>query len=150
MSDGRRLLLAAWSRLRERGAEGLRVVTARRDGAKVAMLESLGLTVGESWWVRASDAPVSSAPAFGPISADGIEALVIPAPPVYDPGGPVLLVMSLVSPQDVGKVPDFAAAHGAVLAIVPSTPTKSEIADTARAAGFDETSRYYVGQPAAS
>jgi len=150
MSDGRRLLLAAWSLLRERGAEALRVVTARRDDAKVAMLESLGLTIGESWWVRAGDASVSGAPAFGPISAYGIEALVIPAPPVYDPGGPVLLVTALVSPNDVGTVPQLAAEHGAVLAIVPAKPTTPEMAEAARAAGFDETSRYYVGQPGAS
>lgn len=85
MSDGRRLLLAAWSLLRERRVGGLRVVTARRDDAKVAMLESLGLTIGESWWVRVGDASVSSAPTFGPISANGIEALVVPAPPVTTP-----------------------------------------------------------------
>ena len=54
---GRELLLAAWSLLRERGAESLRVVTARRDTAKVTMLESLDLSVGESWWARAVEDP---------------------------------------------------------------------------------------------
>src|SRR5689334_13755593 len=38
MRDGRALLHAAWSRLREQGADALRVVTARHDEAKVAML----------------------------------------------------------------------------------------------------------------
>jgi hypothetical protein len=48
MSDGRELLNAAWSQLRRQDAESLRVVTARRDDAKVAMLQSVGLSLGES------------------------------------------------------------------------------------------------------
>jgi ribosomal protein S18 acetylase RimI-like enzyme len=145
---GRQLLVAAWSLLRERGAESLRVVTARRDTAKVAMLESLDLSVGESWWVRAVEDPASSEPMFGPLSADGIEALLIPAPPVYDPGGPVLLVTSLASVNDVQRVPTIGGERSAVLAILPTKPGTPDLTDAAEACGFDETSRYYVGQPA--
>jgi hypothetical protein len=147
MDDGRRLLLRAWSELRRRGAEALRVVSARRDDPKVALLQSLGLTIGESWCLRAVDASESIAPTFGPVSADGIDALVIPAPPVYDPGGPVLLVTSVASPDAVPSVSDLAAERGAVLAILPTTPSEPELAAAALRCGFDETTRYYVGQP---
>jgi hypothetical protein len=145
--DGRELLFAVWSALQERGAEALRVVTARRDVAKVALLESVGLTVGESWSVREVETRAASPPAFGPVSANGVEALVIPAPPVYDPGGPVLLVTALGSAEDVQRVPDLAAQRSAVLAIVPTRPEAPDIATMAEESGFDETSRYYVGIP---
>jgi ribosomal protein S18 acetylase RimI-like enzyme len=146
-SDGRTLLLAAWSHLRERGAEAVRVVTAIRDTSKVAMLEKLGLTIGESWYIRTLNNRGSDAPTFGPVEADGIDALVIPAPPVYDPGGAVLLVTSLVSVDAIKWLPDVAAEHGAVLAILPTKPGVPGIAEAADACGFDETTRYYVGQP---
>jgi hypothetical protein len=141
-SDGRTLLLAAWSQLRDQGAESIRVVTARRDFEKVALLESVGLTHGESWWVRVNDEQAQRAPAFGPVADCGVEALVIPAPPVYDPGGPVLLVTSIDSADCVNKIPLVAAEHGAVLAILPCPPERGAAAD---GAGFVETARYYVG-----
>jgi hypothetical protein len=142
MRDGKSLLLAAWSLLLDQGAESVRVVTARRDDAKVALLRSVGLSLGESWWVRVSDGGTQRAPAFGPVAADGIDALVIPAPPVYDPGGPVFLVTAIVSAKLVKRVPQLAADHGAVLAIIPTTAPTWELA----AAGFEETAQYYVGR----
>ena len=145
ISDGLQLLVAAWSQLRDEGAESLRVVTARRDDAKVLMLKSAGLSVGESWWVRPGDDRAQDAQIFGPVAAAGIEALVIPAPPVYDPGGPVLLVTSIDSADRVVEVPLLAEEQGAVLAILPCPPI-SDLSRAAQEAGFDETTQYYVGQ----
>jgi hypothetical protein len=146
-TDGLELLVATWRNLAERGAETMRVVTARLDTPKVEMLESSGLELAESWWVRPTDGPPSSAPAFGPVSSDGVEALVIPAPPVYDPGGPVLLVTALPEPSAAATVPAVAEECGAVLSILPTKPASPDAVEAARGAGFDEVSRYYTGRP---
>jgi hypothetical protein len=146
-TDGLRLLQATWRNLADRGADTMRIVTARRDTPKVEMLESSGLELGESWWVRPTDGPSSSAPAFGPLSSDGVEALVIPAPPVFDPGGPVLLVTALPEPTAATRIPAIAEKCGAVLSILPTKPASPDSLDAARAAGFDEVSRYYLGRP---
>ena len=51
------------------------------DPLKRAFLHRLGLTVAAEWWVR----PLDAAPGDVP-DQDGFEAIVGPAPPVYDPG----------------------------------------------------------------
>jgi hypothetical protein len=52
-TEGAELLLSTWSRARSSAPRGLRVVSARRDRPKRAMLTSLGLTVAEGWRVKA-------------------------------------------------------------------------------------------------
>jgi hypothetical protein len=145
--DGAALLRVAWDELHGRGVESLRVVTARRDAPKVALLESLGLAVGESWWVIAASGERAPEANYGPIDHAGVTALVIPAPPVYDPGGPVLLTLALDGVVVVPELPAIAANLGAVLVIVSTKPSTPELAEAVGAAGFDEVTRYYVGTP---
>jgi hypothetical protein len=119
-SDGVPLLRAVWQEIARRGAQALRVVTARRDDAKVGMLQSLGLTIAESWWVKVSDVrPVAKA-TLGPITAHGVEGAMMVAPPVYDPGGPVFLVASRATPAVVRRVIRVATDHGGRLRSFPS------------------------------
>ena len=66
------LLRAAWRVLRG-GCRDASVVTGRRDTPKVAMLESVGLTVGESWWIVLAEGESSTDASYGPISRDGVE-----------------------------------------------------------------------------
>lgn len=58
-----------------------------------------------------------------------------------------MLVTSVESADDVARVSDLAAESDAVLAILPTRPDAPEVARAAQACGFDETARYYVGQP---
>jgi GNAT superfamily N-acetyltransferase len=145
-TEGRALLLAVWEAQQARGAEGLRVVTARRDEPKVALLESLGLQIGESWFIHTTTDP-AAASTFGPVSNATLQGLVIPAPPVYDPGGPVLLVQEIVPGVSVEDVSTAGAALGAVIVIVPAPATDAEQVHDLERAGFDPVSRFYTGIP---
>ncbi len=124
----------------------MRVVTATRDEPKVVLLESLGLEVGESWYIRTTSNP-DAASIFGPVSDATMQGLVIPGPPVYDPGGPVLLVQAIVDGANVGDLEAAAEALGAVIVIAPTQPKDTERVRSLEEAGFDPVSRFYTGVP---
>jgi hypothetical protein len=118
-ADGAALLLAAWHRWEADGVQAARVVTAHADEDKRAMLAALHLDLAEQWWVRElrpasppdppdppgpPDLPASPGPPARswPVTGTGFAGLLGPAPPVYDPGGPVLLVSDLADDADLG------------------------------------------------
>jgi hypothetical protein len=187
-ADGAALLLAAWHRWEADGVQAARVVTAHADEDKRAMLAALHLDLAEQWWVRelrpafppaslglpASPGPPARA---GPVTGTGFAGLLGPAPPVYDPGGPVLLVSDLADDADLGgadlggadlggadlggadlggadlggadlgAVERQAAAMGAVLLIVPAAPGSDRSELLARRPGWTVASDWYLGCP---
>lgn len=142
-ADGAELLASAWGRAAAAGAARARVVTAAADAAKVAMLAGAGLTVSSQWWVKpVTPAPVEEAGEEGPLGRLAV------APPVYDPGGPVLLARDLpaVGPEDIET---DAAARGAVLAVLPVAPGAAREQQLTRC-GWTVASQWYLGTPAES
>jgi hypothetical protein len=80
----------------------------------------------------------------------GVEALIVPAPPVYDPGGLVCLLGDLQA-ERAGDAVEAAARYGAVLAIVqrdrsPASAPESE--PGLEVVGFHNPSEFYDGVPA--
>ncbi len=110
------------------------------------MLESVGLTVGESWWIVLAEGESSPDVTWGPVTRDGIEGLNIPAPPVYDGKLPALLVTS-IDPDAVQKLSAIVAELEPALAIVSTKPADDDLIGAVGSAGFDEVTRYYVGTP---
>jgi hypothetical protein len=169
--DGAGLLLAAWQRLSAAGCGSMRVVTANADTAKSGMLRSLSLRLAEQWHVReltpTPDAPNTTEPAPDAVSAPkavpaanaarpgahrrvtgtGFSGLVGSAPPVYDPGGPVLQADTLDAGADLATVEREAAALGAVLLIIAATPGTPRSAELDRTPGWSVASDWYDGQP---
>ena len=102
-TDGRQL----WQALADRApGENARFVcpvpeAARRD---FALGEGLGLL--ESWW-HVEVSTWSSPAADAEPAVEGAVAHVVPAPPVYDPGGPILFLAEVKSPARA-----LPAAHG--------------------------------------
>lgn len=151
-TDGRDLLLAVWTAARSDEQRVLRVVTARRDEPKRDLLVGLGLAVAARWWVKALEPTTATATAatWGPVDVGGRTALLMPPPPVYDPGGPVCLLGDIAS-DEAGTAAARAAEHGAVLAIVQrdgggdgGAPPPAD--DPAlEAAGFHNPSEFYEG-----
>lgn len=94
------------------------------DPPKSRFLRESGMGVVAEWRVRALD------PADGePGEQSGFEAVVGPAPPVYDPGGPVCLALSLEA-DAVDRFERFARRSGAVLAVAPvllGAPLREEL-----------------------
>jgi hypothetical protein len=147
-TEGRDLLLATWAAARSDEQATLRVVTAHRDEPKRDLLLGLGLAVAARWWVKEL-APTSTPSAWGPVTLEGVPGLVMPAPPVYDPGGPVCLLGDVASEQ-AGAVAEAAAALGAVLAIVQREAVTSSVPAEDPAleeAGFHNPSEFYEGEP---
>jgi hypothetical protein len=152
--DGAALLLAAWRRWAADGLDAVRVVTAHADEDKCAMLSALSLELAEQWWVRelspgGHEPPGGQVATAGPITGTGFSGLLGPAPPVYDPGGPVLLVGELAAGADLAGVEREAAGMGAVLVIVPATPASARAAAIARRPGWTVASDWYLGRPGA-
>jgi GNAT superfamily N-acetyltransferase len=157
--DGAALLLAAWRRWAADGLEAVRVVTAHADEDKCAMLAALTLELAEQWWVRElspgeHESQGGQVATPGPVTGTGFSGLLGPAPPVYDPGGPVLLVAELaagadLAGADLAGVEREAAGMGAVLLIVPAAPASARAAAIARRPGWSVASDWYLGRPGA-
>lgn len=214
--DGAELLLAVWDRVAtpvgQDGPLALRVVTARADHPKSALLADLGLQLAEQWWVRelaaripartiacrprtsaraddgagdggavSTDAPASgvtfpprvgsspwvgSSPSVQPasevtpperasrrieasrrIDGPGFSGLFGPAPPVYDPGGPVLLADRVQDGADSAELEAEARRLGAVLLVVPAVPGTARARELS-GRGWRVASDWYLGQPA--
>jgi hypothetical protein len=145
--DGAALLLAAARRLADGGIGAVRVVTAHADEEKSAMLARLSLSVTEQWWVRAV-VPAGQPPAPGRISGPGLSGVLTPAPPVYDPGGPVFDADRVAPDVTTAEIERTAAAHGAVLAVFPSPPGPDR-APELHARGWHVASDWYTGWPVA-
>jgi hypothetical protein len=187
--DGAELLLAAWARVGTTDVTALRVVTARADEPKSALLWSLGLRLVEQWWVHELPAASSKAtghiagagvasgspepashpadgggpaaappeaagpgPRFAPperIEGPGFSGLFGPAPPVYDPGGPVLLADRVTAGADLAVLTAEATRRGAVLLVVPAPPGSAHARDLA-GRGWAVASDWYFGLPSAA
>ncbi|MCC5950602.1 MAG: hypothetical protein JJU45_00750 [Acidimicrobiia bacterium] len=147
-TDGQELLMACWRAARSSGQSVVRVVTARRDEPKRTMLSEAGLAVVARWWVKELT-PQGEPATWGPVTMGDVEALVVPAPPVYDPGGPVC-ALGDVEPERAIVAAEAAARAGAVLAIVArdGSPGDAPAAEPhLEAAGFHNPSEFYEGAP---
>jgi hypothetical protein len=147
--DGAGLLLATWHRWQTAGgADAVRVVTAHADEEKSGMLGRLSLELAAQWWVREIQ-PAGQARPAGQVGGAGFSGLLGPAPPVYDPGGPVLHVDDLDDDADLTAVERESAMMGAVLLIVPAVPGSARAERLSRP-GWSVASDWYLGRPAAT
>jgi hypothetical protein len=145
-SDGAALLLAAAERLAAAdGVATVVVVTAHADLAKSEMLASLSLALTEQWWVRELP-PVGPAAAPGQFNGPGFAGTLGPAPAVYNPGGPVFQNDRAGERTGVVAIERAAAAHGAVLAVLPAGPDAA-LAPELRQRGWHVASDWYQGTP---
>ncbi len=136
---GSALLATLTDAARAGGAERVIVVGAQRDAPKRAFLLNAGYTVAAAWWTH----PVTPTPAPAP-ALPALQALVVPAPPVYAPGGLTALALGGVSVAQVALFTQWAAASQAVLAIIPARSTDAALAAALAAAGYAVASEWYV------
>ena len=87
--------------------------------------------------------PLYAAPGDVP-DQDGFEAIVGPAPPVYDPGGPVCLAARLDGPDALPHLERYGAAARAVLAIVPLATGREDVRAVLVARGYALASEWYA------
>lgn len=130
--------------LRHAGSAGpLRLVCPVPEPARTAAARSLGLAVAESWWHRDLEpSPHEAATDLG----EGCR--LVPAPPVYDPGGPVLLVTKVADAGGLALAERAAAARGATVSVVSQAPADHGLAGLLTAAGYRRTTDYYYSAAA--
>jgi hypothetical protein len=144
--------------LLRRAAEAgpLRVVCPVPEESRRAAVIALGLEVVESWWHRdlersADRVGESSEPeapgADARLSVEGAEGRLVTAPPVYAPGGPVLLATSVPSSTALEALERLAARRGAPVAVVSLSPADRAGAQLLSAAGYRRTTDFFE-QPA--
>ena len=91
-------------------------------------------------------------PRFAPperIEGPGFSGLFGPAPPVYDPGGPVLLADRVTAGAELGALAAEATRRGAVLLVVPAAPGSAHARELA-GRGWAVASDWYFGPPSAA
>lgn len=142
-TEGLRLLERAGSTGR------LRFVVPAAERERMDAALDLGLEPAEVWWHRDLEPPtglnvVSEDPAM---SVEGAAGQLVPAPPVYDPGGPVLLVTSVESADALTRIQQSAARRGATVAVVTQDPADTATAALLVESGFVVTT-YFLAAPA--
>jgi hypothetical protein len=139
--DGEKLLRVA-------GLVGpLRFVCPVPELLRASAATAVGLSVAELWWHRdlmqvSSDLPQE---VELEVRVDGAIGCLVAAPPVYAPGGPVLLVRSLTDPAALRVIEEEAARRGAPVSVVSQRPHDQELAALLRSAGYKRTTEFYEG-----
>ncbi len=104
----------------------------------------LGMVLVESWWHRdlateTSATVVDPDPVF---AVQGASGRLVEAPPVYAPGGPVLLTFDVGSGTALTAIQDAASAGGAVVSVVSREP--SQPTDFPTSAGCKRTTDFFT------
>jgi hypothetical protein len=138
------------------GARLLQMVLQRSDArfvcpvpepARTLTAVAAGMHLAESWWHR--DLPTTPSTATATvddpiINVTGASGRLVEAPPVYAPGGSVLLVLRVDSENALAAIEDAAIATGAVVSVVPRFP--SEPVDLLTNAGYKRTTDFFLSR----
>ena len=145
MTDGVRLL-----RYAQEHCGPLRFVVPVFETRRMEAAIRVGLTSVEHWWHR-------DLPHRGPVVEreggddpavilEGAVGRLVPAPPIYSPGGPVLLVTEVESAASLGRIETEAARRGAPVSVVTQDPTDVGLATILTEAGYALTTAFCEGR----
>ncbi len=124
----------------ERIGATVTVVCAHRDEAKRDALRQFGLQLREEWWVR----PANGADESVDESTADFSAKIISAPPVYDPGGPVLMSDALAAtPRAIDELLAFGSAKDVAVMVVSARAHDLALRTLLNGRGFTLTSEWY-------
>jgi hypothetical protein len=141
-TDGQRLLHAAGER------SDVRLVCPVPERARTRAAVALGMTNAESWWHRDLVPNLHGAPRDDPsLSAAGASGRLVPAPPVYAPGGPILLVFDVDSVETLAAIEQEAATAGATVSVVTQRPADTDLADLLTKARYARTTDFFEWGP---
>lgn len=121
--------------------EKVRMLCPVPEVARLAFARAKGLEVVESWWHL--EVPVTNEPT--PMAATTIadaRAQIVIAPPVYNPGGPILFLTD-PSSEALAAAPAAAVELGCPLVVVAQS--RPELADELTAAGFRRQTDFCEG-----
>ncbi len=133
----------------------LRVVVPVAEVGRYDAARTVGLRAVEQWWHRDLPAPAPDPDpdtVAGPPDDEttlavggavgGAAGRLVPAPPVYDPGGPLLLVTEPGSGAALAALEAAAALRGATVSVVTHDPADGARADLLTGAGYTLTTAF--------
>jgi hypothetical protein len=123
----------------------VRFVCPAYERDRVGFARAAGLTVSESWWLR--ELPGSAGGDAGvELDLAGTRAFTVAAPPVYDPGGPVLFIPALsASGRELPMSEEAARRHGCSAIVVAGQAGDTSHSQLLNAAGLRRHCEYYGG-----
>jgi hypothetical protein len=122
--------------------DALRVVCPCPETARRAAVESLGAKPVESWWHRDLE-PLGQGPSPTQLKVEGAEGRLVEAPPVYAPGGPVLLVTEVRDKAALGEIERAAARCGATVSVVSLPPDDISRTGLLMSSGYRPTTDFF-------
>lgn len=130
----------------------VRFVVPAFEAARLAAAYVVGLEPAECWWhrdTRPSSAYDEGAGEDPDVVVTGARGRLVAAPPVYDPGGWVLLVTDVSSTEALHRVEDTAGSRGACVSVVSQAPNDPGLADILTDAGYVLTTLFFeeAGSP---
>lgn len=144
MTDGVQLLEHA-----RQFCGGLRFVVPVAETHRMDAARHVGLEAVEQWWHRdlpirgITDDRANEGPA---ITADGAAGQLVPAPAIYDPGGPVLLVTEVHSAESLDRLESEAIRCGAAVSVVSQEPADATLAALLSKSGYVLTTAFCEGR----
>lgn len=133
--DGTRLLRAVMEH------HDLRFVCPVPEPSRSRTARYLGMSVKESWWHRNLAPTVVRVGTSDQVVVPGARGQLVEAPPVYAPGGPVLLVSEVASAAALAAIENAAAAVEAVVSVVLRSAGAPE--DLLRRGGYTRTTDFF-------
>ena len=128
------------------GASRVRLVCPVPEPQRTALAVDLGLTCAETWWHRDLAERSSDVPIGEPLRTRGAIGRLVPAPPVYAPGGPVLLVTEFRERRALAEMEREAASRGAAVIVVAQAPGDGRREELLSAIGYRRTCDFFAGQ----
>ena len=129
-------------------AATVRFVAPVAETERAEAADAVGLRLAETWWHR--DLPLVQVRGEGDrveLSTPGARGRLVPAPPVYDPGGPVLLVLDVETAAALDAIEAEAAERGATVSVVSQRPDDLMRELLLVGAGHTRTTSFYESVP---
>jgi hypothetical protein len=127
------------------GESRVRFVCPVPEADRAALAAELGLRRAETWWHRDLYPPSADSRDAGPVQVRGARGRLVTAPPVYAPGGPVLLVTEFHDRRALDEVEREAVRRGAVVSVVALFTEDATREEVLLARGYRRTCDFYEG-----
>ncbi|MDN5726552.1 MAG: hypothetical protein L0G99_11570 [Propionibacteriales bacterium] len=134
--------------LRRAGGDSLvRVVCPVPEPRRRDAVRSLGLELAESWWTKNLASSTRIIPYENRhLRVPGAAGKLVTAPPVYSPGGPVLLITEADGVAAMAELEHQATVRGARVAVVSQPGADVPDGAALREAGYTRTSDFHHGR----
>lgn len=127
------------------GPQPWRFVCPAFEPARVAFATDCGMSLSTSWWHTDIPRRAARADAGEEPRLDGARVGLVPAPPVYDPGGPITHVWDVHDLTALDRARDEASRCGSPLVVVDQPAHRTGLARALRERGYVRHCYFFDG-----